>query len=438
MGERKKGTAFSAALTKVGAPRLRKSKVAICRFTKCSISINGPYIQGQNIAKYDQDQNARCRIKKFFVSLWGSATLFTVYNLKITRLSVVFLLSRIVGVFVCWTFVCSTASAAYSGDGEQMGEFRFSDFSLAPQLRLQEPGEGGFELRSSLIGFEWRKDETLRGVFVIGTNDINQSAMWFNTLTKPTLDLVEGYLEGKSNIGDMRVGLLNPHQGFEGAFPEWSWALPESRARRNGWMIKRDWGLQLRFASGSFLTAFTLHNGETTSNADGKFWYSGLWQWKNSSGLGMLVSASVGNTKQASTSTSTIANQGFVFDKTLDSKIRYGIFSLFREDEHSLVLLEFGRGDYVQSDIKNPYAWGRADLSWNFGGDLSMLLRFEQTQADLKNPNSIIQSSSVGFAMYSKNRLQSLTLLATGQREDPSVANDELLLLFKLNSKFLN
>jgi hypothetical protein len=203
-------------------------------------------------------------------------------------------------------------------------------------------------------------------------------------------------------------------------------------------MIKRDWGLQLRFTYENLLTAFTLHNGETTTNADGKFWYSGLWQYKNDQGFGVLLSASVGNTKAASTSGSTVASQGFLFNPALDSKIRYGILSIFREDQHTLFLLEYGRGDYIQNEIKNPYAWGRSDLSWNLGGDLSLLFRYEQSQPDLNNTATIIKSTSLGFASYSKSRLQSVTLLATSHREDPAVINDEVLLLFKLNSKFLN
>jgi hypothetical protein len=334
-------------------------------------------------------------------------------------------------ILLSWTFV-------FADSEESMGQFRFSDFSMAPRLRLQEPGEGGFELRSSFLGFEWKKDEGLRGTFVIGTNDLNQPAVWFNNPDRPTLDLVEGYLEGRSAVGDMRVGLLNVHNGFEGAFPEWSWAMPESRARRDGWMIKRDWGIQLRFHNNGWLTAISLHNGETTNNADGKFWYSGLWQYKNDQGFGTQVSASVGNTKSLSTSLSTAATQGFNYDPNKDAKIRYGILSVFREYERSLFLLEYGRGDFVQDDLKNPYEWGRADLSWYVGGDLNLLLRYEQTQADLTNSASIIKSTSAGFAVYSKSRVQSLTVLATSNREEPEKSNDEIILLFKLNSKFLN
>ena len=333
-------------------------------------------------------------------------------------------------LLISWTFV-------FAENEESMGDFRFSDFSLAPRLRLQEPGEGGFELRSSFLGFEWKKDEALRGTFVIGTNDLNQPAVWFNNPQRPTLDLVEGFLEGRSAVGDLRVGLLNVHQGFEGAFPEWSWALPESRARREGWTIKRDWGIQLRFHSSGWLTAMTLHNGETTDNADGKFWYSGLWQYKNTEGFGAQLSASVGNTKALSTSASTAGTLGFNFDSNKDSKIRYGIISLFREFERSLFLMEYGRGDFVQNDVKNPYEWGRADLSWFMGGDVNLLLRYEQTQSDLTNSASIVKSSSAGFSYYSKSRLQSVTLLATSNREEPQKTNDEVLLLVKLNSKFL-
>ena len=37
---------------------------------------------------------------------------------------------------------------------EALGQFRFSEFSLQPRLRLEEPGQGGFEIRQTWLGFE--------------------------------------------------------------------------------------------------------------------------------------------------------------------------------------------------------------------------------------------------------------------------------------------
>lgn len=326
----------------------------------------------------------------------------------------------------------------FAEGNENLGTFRMSEFSLSPRLRVVEPGQSGFEIRQTWLGFEWLKDESLRGQMWLGSAELYQRPIWYTPQSNPDFGMVEAWLEGKSVYGDMRAGLLNVHQGFEGINPEWAWVLPQSRMRRNGWLVQRDFGVQFRWHYQSILTELTIHNGEAGANQDGKMWTSGLWQVKNSWGYGALVTASVGNTTPDSTKNA-IANtrDGLVFDPNQPAKIRYGSFAIFKDTERRLMLLEAGRGDIFQGDTKSSYAWGRADFSFNLLGDLFLLLRYEQTQADLKDSTTIVKSGSYGFSVVSDDRLQSLTLLGTHHEEDPRKDNDEFLLIFRLNSRYV-
>lgn len=338
-----------------------------------------------------------------------------------------------------YLFLLLLFSTQVWGASENLGQFRFSEFSIAPELKIQEPGIGGFQIQKTYLGFEWMRDESLRGQIWLGSSDLLQSAVWFTPVTRPDLGISEAYLEGKSSYGEMRAGLLNVLQGYEGVSPEWALVLPASQSARQGWLMKRDYGLQFRWTTKPFFTAMTVHNGETGANSDGKFWYSGAWQYKNSNNAGVLLTASVGNTKPESTSGSLAQSQfQFNFDPSGTAKIRYATLTFFKDDERSLFLIEGGRGDIIQNDIKRPYAWGRADFSFNLGGDLNMLLRYEQTQSNLKETPTIKKSSSGGFSIWSKDRLQSVTLYGIHHEEDPKVMNDEYFLIFRLNSRYLH
>jgi hypothetical protein len=327
---------------------------------------------------------------------------------------------------------------------EALGRFRFSEFSLQPRLRLEEPGQGGFEVRQTWLGFEWVKDESIRGSIWLGSSDLTTPAVWFTPKERPDFGIDEAFLEGKNFYADVRAGLINVNQGFEGFYPEWSWIMPESRVRRSGWLVKRDFGLQFRWMTQPFTSILSIHNGESGPNSDGKLWYSGAWQWKNNQGVGTLLTASVGNTRAEATtgasakSTAVLSQNRFIFDGSQDAKIRYGTWALFREDERTLFLVEAGRGEIVQNGEKSPYAWGRLDISWNLGGDLSLLARYEQWQANTKDLESLSKSGSLGFSVTSLDRLQSVSIWATHNTENPSINNDEYFIVLRLNSRYLN
>lgn len=326
---------------------------------------------------------------------------------------------------------------------ENLGVFRFSEFSLKPLLHLQEESGSAFQIQATYLGFEWRRDENLRGQMLLGSSDLIQPAVWFSPVTEPAFGIVEAYLEGRSIYGDFRAGLVNLQMGYEGAMPEWAWVLPPTHFHQQAWMIARDFGFQFHFTTYPFTTMFTISNGETTTNnPNNKFWYSSLFELKNSEGLGILFTAQVGQTTTAATggSNPTLAQSkyGFAFNPNLDAKIRVGSISFFQDDGRSLYLLEGGSGDILQSSTINSFAFGHIDFAIRLVGDLNLLLRYEQDQTNMSDYTTVTKSSSLGFMLTSKDKLQSFTMMGTVNQLVSQYPDNELQLIFRLNSRNSN
>jgi len=350
--------------------------------------------------------------------------------------------------YLCLVLVLGLTSTSVRAElsekmSENLGTFSFSEFSLEPTIHLQEESGNAFLLQSSYLGFEWRRDENLRGEFWLGSSDMVQSAVWFSPSSNPAFGVVEAFLEQRSSIGDFRAGLVNVQMGYEGSVPESAWALPPTHFHQQGWMINRDFGVQFEFSTYPFTTMATISNGESTmNNPDSQFWYSALWRLKNSQGFGALVTAQVGNTTALSTGGATpslaASKYSFVFDPSSDAKIRVGSLSLFQDNGKSLYLIEAGSGDIIQNGVKNSFGFGHVDIAYRLASNWQLLLRYEQDQADLDNDATMIKSVSLGFKVDSKDKLQSMTLFATHNDETPEIQNDELLLLFRLNSRTMD
>lgn len=327
-----------------------------------------------------------------------------------------------------------------SARGEQMGEFSFSEISLSPRAVVREPSQGGFTLEESWLSIDWRRDENLRGEISFGTSDLIRPALFY-TPTTDQISLVEAFLEARTQWVDVRAGLLPIATSYENSVPEWEWYLPATRVRERAWFTRRDIGVQLEVRKRPYLTQLSIYNGEGSANLDKKIWYSGLWSYQDGKGWGATLTASVGKTSRESTDPGTGANaaatEGFVFDPLKASQIRYANLAVFKKWLRSIVLAEYGRGDVEQDDTKNPFQWGHFDVSYNLGGDLNLLARFEQSQSDLKRAETRVNSTSLGFTVSSSDRLSSVTFIGTSNKEKVEVPSDELHLIFRLNSNVL-
>lgn len=323
---------------------------------------------------------------------------------------------------------------------ESLGTFHFQEFVLSPSLELHEPSQGGFVLNESWISVQWQKNENLLGEMRLGTSDGYQPSVWMTpSATTAGLGLLEAWVEGRSKYGNLRVGRIPITDAFEGSFGDGFWLMPASQAKKNHWIFQRDEGFSYWAETKPWLTQLTVHNGEAGPNSDSKMWVTGRWQYfANSNGNGALLTATEGSTTPLSTSGSVAASRDlFRFDPTALAKIRYGTFSLFHLWKRNFWNLEYVRGDILQAEEKAPFAFGRADWSWNLGADLNILLRYEQLQSDLKDDNTIQKISGVGFLISSRDQLSSLTVFGTHKEEAAKVNNDELSVLFRLNSTSL-
>lgn len=323
-----------------------------------------------------------------------------------------------------------------------MGIFRFSEFSLSPRAYLEEPSKGGFELKESWIGFEWtrddKQDQDLSGEISFGSPDLVEPAIWYATNTAK-LELVTAAVKAKTEWLDIRAGLITIANGYEGSVPEWELQLPMTRVRRHRWFTKRDYGLELKASSNRYTTGVTVHNGESGPNSDQKLWLTSLWRYEDAYGYGALLTAEVGSTAPASTSTSIAASpdEGFNFDPNESSKYRHASFAIYHRWGRHLILFEGGRGELIQRDEKRPFGWGHADICANLGGDLNILARYEYSQSDFRRSESIVKSYGLGTSVTSKDRLTSVTLWANKNQEQPERPNDEALLIFRINSNAL-
>jgi hypothetical protein len=332
-------------------------------------------------------------------------------------------------------------SLCAQAEGERMGIFRFSEFSLSPRGIVEEPSRGGFELKESWIGFEWSRgpqDQDLSGEISFGSPDLVEPAIWYAPITQK-VELVTAAVKGKTDWMDIRAGLIPIPNGFEGAFPEWELSLPQTRVRRHRWFTKRDYGLELKASSQAFTTSLVVHNGESGPNTDQKMWLTSLWKYEDSYGYGALITAEVGNSGPLATSSSIAAtpDEGFAFDPTDSAKFRHASLALYRKWGRHLILFEGGRGEIIQRDEKKPFGWGHADLCANLGGDLNILARYEYSQSDFRRSESIIRSYGLGTSVTSRDRLTSVTLWANKNQEQPERQNDEAMLIFRINSNAL-
>lgn len=327
-------------------------------------------------------------------------------------------------------------SFGFESHSDKLGRFEISEFALSPRLYLQEPGLGGFELRESWIGFEWSRDEYIRGVLNLGSRDLTEPAVWMTpNANRAEFGVSEAWMEGRSLYGDLRAGFVRIPQAYEGQSAAWAGLLPSTRARRMGWFIRRDFGLQFLWKSDRWDTSLTVHNGESGTNTDGKYALTSHWGYRVPGGLSTLVTATVMNTKPASTSGSLAASQyKFVFNPNEDAKIRQGSWALYKEGHRELFLLEIGKGEILQKEEKESFGWGHFDSVINWGGDFSFLFRAEITEANQKQSDTFVKSAGAGFSISSKARAQSVTFFANHLEEKPDVQSDEFWMIFRIHS----
>ncbi len=345
----------------------------------------------------------------------------------------------------------SVASSKGSVNSENLGVLQFSQFYLSPQMSLQEPSRGGFELKNSWIAFRWSKGleekeereqerSFLFADLAFGTADMVAPALWYAPKSQ-NLELTLAKINWKSSIMDFSFGLMQVPFSFEGQLNENEKLMPDTYVRSQSWFARSDYGLQMQTSYKEFLTRVMVHNGESGENLDQKTWATGLWRYQNESGFGVLLTAQVGQTDQRSSGSSLatvrsqVAAQNFVWDPGQSAKHRMGALAIYKQWNQQLILLESGRGDFIQSDEKYPFVWGHFDVVSRASEQLRFLFRYEQSQADLHMSESIIKTTGFGLSWVSAERLSSWTLWAQKHDENLHLQNDQILLQFRLSNQ---
>ncbi|MFN7455694.1 MAG: hypothetical protein ACK5RO_13680, partial [Pseudobdellovibrionaceae bacterium] len=250
------------------------------------------------------------------------------------------------------------------------------------------------------------------------------------------LQLVKAFLQARTEYINFRAGLVPVPFGFEGSVPEWEWIFPLTLSREAHWFIRRDYCLEAEVLQKNYSARILAHNGESGESLDARSWVTGQWTLQND-GYFVMLSGSVGGTKSLSTTGSVAAGRGFQFDPDKNSKIRMGAFSVGREWQRNLFLVEAGKGEILQ-DEKKPFQWGQVDWAWNYGGDASFLARYEWNQSNAQSLQSKVDAYGLGFAVSSSDRLSQITFFGRKIHERPQIQNDELWLLLRLNSNVLD
>lgn len=333
---------------------------------------------------------------------------------------------------ICFGLALVFTSSAFSA--ERMGSFEFSEVFLNPVLEFQGPESGGFELRQSHLGFQWSKGDRFHAVIKLGNSDLLAPAIWFDPSTQPEFGLTELYMEGLSESGDVRVGLINVGFGFESLFPQWNALLPESQTRQRGWLIKRDYGLSLSWRTSPWETTLAVHNGESRESRDGRFWATGSWMYRAPGPFRFVLGGQVGSTQPQATSLSTAPAAGFVYDPLESAKIRQGSVALVMEWSSSLMLIEGFQGQILQNDLKHSFVAGRFDAILNLGGDLGLLLRHEQGNPHQGTLSTETKAQTAGFVLHSRDQLYSVSVYGTHLQEEPAVDNSIYGVQFRIRS----
>ncbi len=334
---------------------------------------------------------------------------------------------------------------------ENLGVLQFSQFYLSPQISAQEPSRGGFELKKSWIAFHWSKGVEDKNVveqersflfadLAFGTADIVAPALWYAPKSQ-SLDLTLAKVTMQTSIIDFSFGLMPVPFSYEGQLDENQKLIPETYVRSQAWFARSDYGLQMQTSYKEFMTRVMVHNGESGENLDQKTWATGLWRFQNDSGFGVLLTSQVGQTDQRSSGTSLaavrtqVSAQNFAWDPGQAAKHRMGTLAIYKQWNQQLILLESGRGDFIQNDEKYPFAWGHFDVVSRASDQLRFLFRYEQSQSDIHMSESIIKTTGFGLSWVSAERLSSWTLWAQKHDENPRLQNDQILLQFRLSNQ---
>ncbi|MBT4760832.1 MAG: hypothetical protein HOO06_03960 [Bdellovibrionaceae bacterium] len=318
---------------------------------------------------------------------------------------------------------------------QQLGSLKVEEVLLKPRLRLSEPEQGGFEIGESYLGLTYELDPYLKAVVSLGSLGlINTPSYFYNELSTSHVNFgfFEAYAEVHGLYGRLRMGLIPLGYGLNGGFRESELRLPRIQLLTRRVVGLRDYGLEYKIGEGRFYSQFSIHNGETASNIDGRIWLTGKWAYEGSR-LHMGLVGQTGETTTASTVASTETRAGF--DASEDNKIRLGGF--FIEDHagnfKSYVEYHFGEirdeqnhtGQFATGVLGFTHMWKK-----HIWFDLRVDAYDPSTDVD---ENLFIETAlAISYLSPYMNSVVSLVLVKK-EEQQLEIDNNEVMIAWKLS-----
>lgn len=325
------------------------------------------------------------------------------------------------------------SSASHGIQREDIGVLKIHDILLRPNFFLGEGGRGSFSIGESSFALRWELEEKFAGVIRLGPRSlINPSARYSATVEDDVL-LVEAFAELNHPYGRFRFGRIPVEFGLEGKMWERHLIFPRSLLFKERVVMLRDVGGSYEIVHNNFYTAVAAHNGEGDSDQDGRLWTTSRWGYYTDR-FEIGVTGMTGGTKPAVTSLSGDTLAGV--DPTNEAHWRMGgIYSAVHNKGFDWTL-EYYIGEREQDDVIGKFVAGHTDMSFEIDRYLSVHLRYDHFDPNLKIANDLQQEVSLGIMLSNKTHSSNLLLVGTKVLEEAGIAqvpNDELRLIWTLS-----
>lgn len=322
-------------------------------------------------------------------------------------------------------------------DKELIGHIGIESVLLKPYFLLREPQKGEFFLGESSFSVSWTLKPNIKGIFRIGSQSLIHRTSFYEDYNQEDIEQVsvfEGYAEYISDLGRVRFGLIPILYGYEGGLQEGELDFQRSLLFQKRIVAMRDYGLSFSTWTPSYFTDFSVHNGESRKNQDGRIWITARWGWNltDKSKLGFMGQTGTMTSEVTQNSVETLAG----FDPSLkDSKLRLGGVFYALDSQWWQVIFEGQMGELFQNEIsKGKFATGHLDLIYNWSRYGSWMLRGDYLDPHHKTKDDAQTAVTLGYAVKNYTSTSVLYVMATknyeeGERE---INNDEFRLVWKL------
>jgi hypothetical protein len=330
------------------------------------------------------------------------------------------------------TVSCSATSWALD---DEIGTIKLSRFLLEPTFAWRDPDtfdrttsetrRTGFGLQQYQLAARWENDTAITGHFAMGSL-LNLNRTRETTGVPPSsMGVIEGYAQWQAPVGQVRAGLIPIFYGLEGQLLEADLDFPRSLFFQLRYMPLRDYGVSYSLRHENFHSQFSVHNGESAEDLDGRQAATGVWGWTGPAGVHAGVSGHLSRPINVAT------NQ--------DARVRFGNAYLGFQVYGSGIWMEGNLGDRRESssgvEVTTPVSHFHIDALAKVWKDFGFQARFDELDPNRDLAGDRVREMTVGLSWHNTTRTQHLYLLAIKRTEESiERLNDELRLVWRINS----